>query len=364
MPTEAKPIVLVTGSSGLIGARLIDKLSSDYRIIGLDIEAPKELPEQANHIHCDLTSDESVDDALGEIRSDFGETIATVVHLAAYYDFSGEPSPLYEELTVGGTRRLLYGLRRFHVEQFLFTSTLLVMESSEDGHPVTASSPIDAEWDYPQSKIKTEQLIAAERGETPAVILRLAGVYDEQCHSVPLAQQISRIHQKQLESYLFPGDKTHGQSFIHLEDAIECLRSAIAQRAELPPYEVFVIGEEDVMSYEELQDALGKLIHDKEWPTIRIPKAVAKAGAWAKEKMAGDEADAPFIKPWMIDLADQNYPVNLHRARQSLKWEPQHTLRGTLPEMVAQLKRDPRKWYGVNGLPVPEELQAETARTS
>jgi len=34
------------------------------------------------------------------------------------------------------------------------------------------------------------------------------------------------------------------------------------------------------------------LIGDNEWPTIRIPKVMAKAGAWAQEKMAGD--DQPF----------------------------------------------------------------------
>ena len=36
-----------------------------------------------------------------------------VVHLAAYYDFSGEPSDLYERVTVQGTLRLLNGLKAF-----------------------------------------------------------------------------------------------------------------------------------------------------------------------------------------------------------------------------------------------------------
>jgi hypothetical protein len=31
------------------------------------------------------------------------------------------------------------------------------------------------------------------------------------------------------------------------------------------------------MSYAALLDRLGGLIHGKDWPTIRIPKAVAKA---------------------------------------------------------------------------------------
>ena len=98
------------------------------------------------------------------------------------------------------------------------------------------------------------------------------------------------------------------------------------------------------------------MIHGKEWPTLRIPKAVAKAGAWVKGKLASDEDDAPFIKPWMIDLADQNYPVNIRRARTKLDWEPRHSLRATLPLMVNRLLHSPGRWYETNGLPVPDEV--------
>ena len=44
-------------------------------------------------------------------REHHGTHIAAVVHLAAYYDFLGKPSPKYDEITVEGTRRLLRGLR-------------------------------------------------------------------------------------------------------------------------------------------------------------------------------------------------------------------------------------------------------------
>jgi len=45
------------------------------------------------------------------IRYAYGERIASGIHLAAYYDFSGEPSPLYDEITVRGTERLLRALQ-------------------------------------------------------------------------------------------------------------------------------------------------------------------------------------------------------------------------------------------------------------
>jgi nucleoside-diphosphate-sugar epimerase len=111
-----------------------------------------------------------------------------------------------------------------------------------------------------------------------------------------------------------------------------------------------LIAEPDVMSYEELQEQIGELIHGTEWPTIRIPKVLAKAGAWAQENILGQKT---FIKPWMVDLADQNYPVEIERARRRLGWEPKHRLRDTLSKMVGSLKEDPRRWYEVNKLSPP-----------
>jgi nucleoside-diphosphate-sugar epimerase len=184
----------------------------------------------------------------------------------------------------------------------------------------------------------------------------MAGVYDEDCRSLPIAQQIARIYEKQLESYFFPGDKTCGQAFLHLDDLVDCCQHVIQRRKRLSPSEVLVIGEEDLMSYEELQEELGKMIHGKGWPAIRIPKAAAKVGAWVKDQLSRKEEQAPFIKPWMIDLADQNYPVDIRRARDQLDWAPTHTLRRTLPEMIRRMRQDPAGWYEANGLPIPEQL--------
>ena len=117
-----------------------------------------------------------------------------------------------------------------------------------------------------------------------------------------------------MESYFFPGDATHGQAFIHLADLGGCFRSVVRLRTELAPCQTFVIGEQDVMSYMQLQEELGKMIHLKEWPAIRIPKSAAKAGAWVKDKLA-DAEHAPFIKPWMIDLADDHYAANIAQYR-------------------------------------------------
>src|SRR3546814_12644481 len=72
------------------------------------------------------SSDLAVRVALDEVRARYGNRIASVIHLAAYYDISGDPNPLYDQVTVQGTRRLIDGLQSFEVEQFVFASTMLV----------------------------------------------------------------------------------------------------------------------------------------------------------------------------------------------------------------------------------------------
>lgn len=89
-----------------------------------------------------------VRDGLRTIWEHHGAHVASVIHLAAYYDFFGEPSTKYDEITVRGTGRLLHGLRdqEFHVEQFVFSSTFSAKPSSlSSAMPGPSSSQLTKE---------------------------------------------------------------------------------------------------------------------------------------------------------------------------------------------------------------------------
>ena len=191
-----------------------------------------------------------------------------------------------------------------------------------------------------------------ERGDVPVVLLRIAGVYDDHCHSIPIAHQIKRIYEKRLIARVFSGDITHGQAFVHLEDLVEALVLAVEHRKTLPQVTTLLIGEPETLSYDDIQRSISRQLHGEKWKTHRIPKAFAKFGAWLQDVLPGP---VPFIKPWMIDLADDHYALDISRARILLGWEPRHTLRETLPKMIAALKADPPGWYREN------KLRAKTA---
>jgi nucleoside-diphosphate-sugar epimerase len=109
-----------------------------------------------------------------------------------------------------------------------------------------------------------------------------------------------------------------------------------------------------------LQDELGYLIHgEKEWPTLRLPKTVAAAGAWLQDKLepivpdAIDQGEAPFVKPFMVRMADDHYALDISRARELLGWEPRVTL--------GEGMRRTEVWFRQEGLLSDESQTASPA---
>lgn len=361
METE-KGIIIVTGSSGRIGDAIMRRFAGRYSdVVGFDRKAPSPPPPGCTYIPVEITSDESVRVGLRVIREHHGTHVISVIHLAAYYDFFGEPSAKYDEITVRGTERLLRELheQNLSVEQFVFSSTMLVHRPAEPGQFINEDWPVEPTWAYPESKVRTEQLIREQRGPIPAVLLRIAGVYDDLCHSIPLANQIQRIYERQFTRQIYSGSTSHGQAFMHMDDLVDAIALVVERRAQLPPELPLLLGEPETLSYDELQHTFARLIHGENWETLEVPAPLAplaKAGAWVMEKLPGAD---PFIKPWMIDRANDHYALDITRARTLLGWELKRTLRGTIPVMIAALKADPIKWYEENDLEPPDWLKEQ-----
>ena len=168
------------------------------------------------------------------------------------------------------------------------------------------------------------------------------------------------IFERRITSHVFPGETSRGrQSFVHRDDLVDSFALLIEKRAQLPAELTLLIGEPEALSYEELQEKIGCLVHGEEWKTREVPEPFAKAGAWLQDKLPlGEE---PFIKPWMIDLADDHFALDITRARTLLGWEPKRSLRDTLPKMIDALKADPLTWYREHKLEVPSWLEEAAA---
>ncbi len=352
MPQAPLPTVLITGASGFLGQAIARGLLDRYRIIGLDVMPPKRPLAGVETIKIDLTSDEAVAKAMAEVGQRVDNRIASVIHLAAYYDTTGKDNPKYDAVTIQGTRRLLDQLHTFDAEQFVFASTMLVhAPSPAKGVRIDEESPLAPSWAYPRSKVDTEALIAERRGRLKVVVLRLAGVYDEQCRAPFIAQQIARIFERLPTAYLFTGDITHGQPYVHRDDMVDAVVRTVDRRTRLPDHTTLLIGEDETPSYSEMQQRIGRLVHgETHWRTFSLPKGVARLGAWMQEEVLDEDTD---VKAWMIESSDDHYELDTSRARTLLGWQPRHSLMGTLPEMIHHLKADPTDWYATNKLDPP-----------
>ncbi len=358
---QTMPVVLITGASGNIGSRLRQSLSDRYRVVGLDLK----VDENDSHLYaCDLTDQDSIHDALATIGDKYGRQWAAVIHLAAYFDFSGEDHPLYKAVNEEGTRKLLDELQSFDVQRFLYSSTMLVHAPATAGQKVSESSPLKPGWAYPKSKARTESLIKEHHGKIPYVLLRLAGLYDESSAVPTLSHQIARIYERKTMSHLYSGDVSAGQAFIHIDDLFSAFAKVLDKRLDLPETTAILFGEEQVMSYQALQNRIGKLIHGEEqWATVKVPETVAKPGAWLQEKAEPvvpdviDQGEKPFIKPFMIDLSSDHYDLDIRRAKSWLGWLPQRDIWSGLESIIASLKDDPVSWYQRNDITPPEQFQ-------
>ncbi|SFH55842.1 Nucleoside-diphosphate-sugar epimerase [Nitrosospira sp. Nsp14] len=359
MLSTEKPLVLITGSEGRIGKAITAALGDRYVVVGFE----QKCDTGSNCIPVDISSDEAVSKACERLRHSFGGKIASVIHLAAYYDFSDKQNPLYEEVNVKGTRRLLKALQAFDVEQFIYASTMLVHAPTQPGLPLSEDRPLEPKWPYPHSKLAAENEVRAHHGCIPFLIMRLAGVYSGWGEVPSLGTQIQRIYERQLQSHIFPGNPSHGQAFVHIDDVARAFQLAVDRRAQLPAEAALLIGEPITESYEGLQNLIGELIHGEPWETHRVPKTVAVGGAWLQNKMedvipdAIDRGIEPFVKPFMVALSDDHFELDISRARKLLRWRPRHMLRETLPEIAAHLKGSPEAWYNRNKIRPPRWLE-------
>lgn len=353
-----KKIIIITGSNGFIGQAIAERLSRKFSVIGFDQKIPKEQTPKKNgeveNYRVDISSSDSISGALEAVKGKHGNKIASVVHLAAYYSFAEEKSPKYEKITVQGTEKFLELLRDFEVEQFIFSSTMLVHKPARKGEKIRETSPVKPSWAYPESKVAAENVLKREHEDIPLVNLRIAGVYDDRCHSLPIANQIMRIYEKHLSSHLYPGDASTGQAFLHLDDLLDAIDKIIEKREDLPDQLDLLLGEPTVMTYDELQDEIGTLIHSQEWNALKIPSWFAKFGSWLQHHTPFIRE--PFIKPWMIDFADDHYDLDISLAYKLLDWRPRHELRQTLPIMIKALQENPLQWYKENKLESPTRL--------
>ena len=123
---KEKRKILVTGSNGMLGVDLCEELSSEYDVIGLDIQVPRQARRLVDYINCDITERDKT------IRAIVGAKPELVIHAAAWTDVDGcegEPKKA-ERINVKGSENVVASASELEVPLF-YLSTDFVFDGKK-----------------------------------------------------------------------------------------------------------------------------------------------------------------------------------------------------------------------------------------
>ncbi|HHT9121048.1 MAG TPA: NAD-dependent epimerase/dehydratase family protein [Candidatus Hypogeohydataceae bacterium YC41] len=343
--------VLVTGSTGFIGSALVQRLQDRYKIIAIDKALPH--PEGASLAYLvDISDKQALVGVMENIKTSLGNRLDFVFHLAAHYDFSNRPDNLYEEVNEKGTMNLLEALKDMEVGAFIFTSSTAVMEAHthRGNNLLNESSSTGSLLYYGLSKLKAEEILQANKHRLNIIIVRLSGVYSPYCQLIPLAHQIASIYRRDLSSRFLPEGGRGCISYVHLEDALDGFERIMQGVGRSPSSTVYIFSEEDYLPYGELYKFIFKEIHGAATRPVSLPCWALAGGVYIMNYFNYFLGRDYFFKPWMVYFSELRFTFSTEKARRELGWQPRHSVRRGLREMIGRLKADPTDWLRKNKL--------------
>ena len=169
--------VLVTGATGSVGPKLVNRLcEKGYRVRTLSIDEPETdlFPDNVEVQVGDVTDMATVKTAVGGI--------SVIFHLAALLHITN-PSKLqekeYTRINVIGTKTLIEAAIQAGVKRLVFFSTISVYGPS-NGRTITESTSPRPDTIYSQTKLSAERVVLnaiSKEGQPLGVVLRLGAVY-------------------------------------------------------------------------------------------------------------------------------------------------------------------------------------------
>lgn len=342
--------VLVTGGTGFLGRRLVDRLLAEGRPVTVlgRTPAPDLAARGVRFVRA------SLDDAPAVAAACAGH--GTVFHVAAKVGVWGRYEDFFRT-NVLGTRAVLDGCRRHGVPRLVYTSTPSVvynggeLAGADESLPLTRSCPSP----YPLTKaIAEREVLAANGDELRTLALRphlIWGAGDP--HLVPRVLARARAGRLRIV-----GSGLNRVDMVHVDNAVDA--HLLAERAlHRPPAEsdwmddtsaspareaagraFFITNGEPVVLWEWINDLLRAL---GEPPvTRRISLAAASVAGLACEaawRVLGRSGEPPMTRFIAAELARDHW-FDLTAARRDLGYVPRISMADGTAALVAELRRE------------------------
>lgn len=303
--------VLVTGASGFIGSKLLERLDlSLVKILGRDI--PDNFPI-SQHFEKEIDSTTDYSDALYKVD--------TIVHLAARVhvmeDAAKDPLEAYREVNTYGTINLARQAAKAGVKRFVFISSIKVNgESTLDKKPFYYDDAHSPEDYYGESKSEAESALFSLSKQTgiEVVVIRPTLVYGPGVKA-NFAFLMSLV-QKGIP-LPFGCISDNRRSFVSVRNLVDLIDTCLTHTN--AANQVFLVSDDHDMSTSEMVAQMAKALGKPQWQ-IPVPQ-------WSY-KLVGKL----FSKQNVVDRLLGSLQVDITHTKETLNWTPPQTLEAGFQE--------------------------------
>jgi UDP-glucose 4-epimerase len=313
---------LVTGGSGYIGTRLVDRLSrreETEHIVICDVAPPKTFVPKTEFERVDVRDRQAVRFAVERARPD------VLVHLAFILNPSHDEALMYE-VDVNGTHNVLEAAGAAGVGQVLVTTSAVSYGAFPDNPvPLTEDDPVRgvARFSYARDKTESDricQLWAAQHPDRLMTIVRPCIVFGPNVDNYlvrlwtksPFTADVGRLEQQ--------------IQFVHEDDVVEAVTGLLLGRHG----GAYNLAGDGVMTMRECGELIGL-------PVRKLPLRAYRALARVMWHLRLSEAP-----PGQVDFGIYPWIVSNEKVKRTLGWTPAHSSRETFElTMRAQGKMPP-----------------------
>lgn len=330
-PFAGERIVLVTGATGMLGARIVERFASaGFRVRIL----ARAVPPRSLGPEIDVRIGDVADAASARAAV---AGVGAIVHMAALLHAPEGASPdvqVYRRVNVEGTRNMVDAALQADVRRFVLFSTIAVYGPG-CGELWDESSPLRPDTRYALTKAEAEQVVlAARRRDDSAlgVVLRLAAVFGRN-----LKGNYLRLVQALAAGRFVPvGRGRNRRALINDRDVAEA--ALLATNHPTAAGRVYNLA--DGVEYP-LADVIGAICHalGRRPPRFHLPLAPVRAGVGAVEAVARlARVRAPMSRAALAKYTEDTR-VDSRRIHDDLGFAPQTGLRDGWADAIEAMRR-------------------------
>jgi dihydroflavonol-4-reductase len=323
--------VLVTGATGFIGHKLVERLLGDRQNVATlvrNTSDTKSLPSEVELRVGDMLNQDSLEAAVKDAQ--------TVIHLAAYFDFYPRDKKQMFRVNVNGTRALMNACVGTSVERFIYCSTTEAIGPVKHP-PGNEETDLRPTFDYGRSKVMAENAvreISADAG-LPHIIIRPTGVMGEGDFYTAY-ELIRNLNDRAVP--VLPGDGQKHIMYIHVDDVVDGFIKALTSHPGLN--NTIILCPNEPIKYRDLIEFIAGCLGVKP-PTRYIPTSLAKLGIGLLSPFKNRHGTTFLWHRKTIQSMVEDRWYSNEKAKRLLGWSPHYT-------MVDCIKRT-IDWYFANG---------------